>query len=110
MRINFDFQDESGLKTKGTAFDDHAKPLDKQISFGKNYAISKAKVQDLYGNQGKGYHNAISFMFVFSYFSIQLELLEDENDYVAPVDNFRPLSDLDSGNVDVEASISKYMT
>ncbi|EFX77691.1 hypothetical protein DAPPUDRAFT_105965 [Daphnia pulex] len=101
-RINCDFQDESGLKIKGSAFDDHAKSLDKQISVGKNYAISKAKVQDLFGNKVKGFHNYELVLYKHS----QFELLKDDNDYVAPVDHFRPLSDLDSGNVDVEASIN----
>ncbi len=55
--IIFDFEDESGLKIKGIAFNDATKTLDKEISVGKNYAISKGRVQDKFGHPVKGYHN-----------------------------------------------------
>ena len=55
--IIFYFEDESGLKIKGIAFNDATKTLDKEISVGKNYTISKRRVQDKFGHPVKGYHN-----------------------------------------------------
>ena len=43
--MSFDFQESSGLKIKGIAFNDAINALDHQVAVGKVYAITKAKVQ-----------------------------------------------------------------
>jgi len=53
----FDFEDDSGEKIKGVAFNDAIKTLDKEIFVGKNYSIAKATVQKTFGRPGASYHH-----------------------------------------------------
>ena len=55
--MTFDFQESSGLKIKGIAFNDAINPFDHQVAVGKVYAITKAKVQRGYGKTKAGYHS-----------------------------------------------------
>lgn len=55
--MSFDFQDGSGKKIKGVVFNDAIEMLDQKVSVDKNYAISKATVQNKFGRPVAGYHN-----------------------------------------------------
>ncbi|KAK4003841.1 hypothetical protein OUZ56_005592 [Daphnia magna] len=90
--MSFDFEDASAKKIKGVAFNDAIKTLDKEIFVGKNYLQSDVA----------GYHNCELLLFKHS----QFELLEDDHDYVVPVEQYRPLSELDAGDVEIDSSIN----
>ncbi|KZS10436.1 Replication a kda dna-binding subunit-like protein [Daphnia magna] len=98
--MSFDFEDASAKKIKGVAFNDAIKTLDKEIFVGK--IISKATVQKRFGRPVAGYHNCELLLFKHS----QFELLEDDHDYVVPVEQYRPLSELDAGDVEIDSSIN----
>ncbi|KAK4017341.1 hypothetical protein OUZ56_032288 [Daphnia magna] len=97
--MTFDFQDGSGKKIKGVVFNDAIEMLDQKVFVGKNYAISKATVQNRFGRPVAGYHNCELLFYKHSQ-------LEDEDDFVVPVERYRRLCELDSGDVEIDSSIN----
>ncbi|XP_045032678.1 uncharacterized protein LOC116917090 [Daphnia magna] len=100
--MTFDFQDGSGQKIKCVVFNDAIEMLDQKVFVGKNYAISKATVQNRFGRPVPGYHNCELLFYKHS----QFELLEDEDDFVFPCERYRRLSELDSGDIEIDSSIN----
>ncbi|KAI9555938.1 hypothetical protein GHT06_018477 [Daphnia sinensis] len=96
--MTFDFQDGSGKKIKGVVFNDAIETLDPKVFDGKNYAIGKATMQNRFGGPVTGYHNCKLLFYKHS----QFELLEDEDDFVVPVERNRRLSELDSGDIEID--------
>ena len=123
--ITFEFQESStDIKIKAIAFDEAVKPLDREISLATNYAISKAKVQSPFGKKIVGYHHCELQLYKhskvkFKKFTCYHHFLPSQLFYFFQVgchsrqrriqiELYRLLSEVDSGEIAVNAVISKY--
>ncbi len=127
--MSLEFEDAAtNIKIKVVAFDEAVKVVDRDVIVDKNYAISKAHVKEAFAKSNAGYHDCDlhvlhtqrsyfhpSFILPFTSLwhltsiSLKYELLEDSEDYVKPTENYRILSEVESGEIGADTPISNIL-